>query len=168
MSIWVFAIPAAIVLLLVGTLDSGAGAIAAPGAVSSTGIQQSGSTTAIGGPVVKNDDDACFVLSAPMIACDCSNIYCRCEDRACAGNRKFCNHKHALMTLSKGYLVAIRVKKHCFTIYQCKPEDELDSRSSCGPGNPCMADYDSELDKSETTYYDYKPTGNCEGIPTAP
>ena len=167
LSIGVFAIPTAIVLLSVGTLDSGAGAIAAPGAVSSTGTQQSGSTTAIGGPLMAGD--ACWVYSPiPLIACDCNTISCQCEDGACVGNRKFCNTKRELRTANKGYLVAIRVEKKCFTVYPCKPEDELESRSACGPGNPCMTDWDNPAYDSETTYYTFKLYVECGGIPTGP
>ena len=169
LSIWVFVIPISIILLSVGTLDSGGGANAAPGAVSSTGTQQSGSTIAIGGPEMANEDGACFRLGPMQVACDCSGISCQCEDGACVNMRKYCNTKQELLTADDGWLYATRVKKYCFLVFLCKPEDEIEPRSSCGPNNPCVvADWKNPTDRSETFYYDYRLSVRCGGIPQAP
>ena len=165
LSIWVFVIPAVIVLLSVGTLDSGAGANAAPGGVSSTGTQQSGSTTALGGQTAKSD--ACIDLIDMGPGCDCSGISCQCEDGACVTNYKMCNNKYGIEPAPTGALTAYRVKRHCFIVYQCRPWDEIiGSRSACSPSNPCWMD--EQTDKSETTFYTWMVSGDCGGIETAP
>ena len=164
LSIWVFVIPAAIVLLSVGTLNSGAGANAAPGAVSSTGTQQSGSTTTLGGQTAKSD--GCLKLREAGTACDCSNYTsCQCEDGACVGTRKQCNTKSELITVSKGALTATRVKKPCSTVFPCIPW--IDPNEPCGLNNPCTPDLDNGR-KSQSTYYDWKVSGVCGGIITEP